>query len=211
MDFVKQIINLISMPVAVLTLGLVGMALFRSPLSRLLDRTRRIGKTGLEADPQAQDSALQIKASAADELQRLFDNALLVQRETVIQAELERLAFRDTSDREKFLIRLLAAAVIIQQFERTYALVFGSQLGVLQFLNTMGAVGAPINVLQPWYDQAAGKEPAFYQNYTFDQWLSFLQTNQLLVRSEDTVTITLEGKEFLKYLLHQGYSPYKAG
>jgi hypothetical protein len=208
MTIVQQLVALISWPVAGLIFGLVAMFFFRQPLVRLLDRTRRITRTGLEADAPPQDTA--IKPSAAEELQRLFDNALLVQRETQIRSELERLAFRDPSEREKFLIRILAAAAIIQQFERTYAQIWGSQLGALQFLNSLPA-GADAQVIRPWYDQAAGRDPQIFQNYSFDQWLGFLQSQQLIIRKENMVAITLEGREFLKYLLHQGYPLYRPG
>lgn len=82
-------------------LGLVAMFVFRQPLSRLIDRTRRITKKGLEADAQPQDGKLKITPYAAEELQRLFDNALLVKRENQVRTELERLGFRDQTEREK--------------------------------------------------------------------------------------------------------------
>src|SRR5438445_6057800 len=105
-------------------------------LIRLLDRTRKITKSGIETS--APDQEL-IKLSAAEELRRLFDTALLVQRENVIRGELERLAFRELTERERFLIRFLAAAAIIQQFECAYSFIRGSQLIVLQALNKVGA------------------------------------------------------------------------
>ena len=208
---VHQALAMVSWPVAALILGLAAMAVFRQPLSRLLDRTRKITKTGLEADAQPQDGKLEIGPSATEELQRLFDNALLVQRESQIRTELERVAFKDQTEREKFLIRILAAAAIIQQFERTYSLIWGSQLSALQFLNTRGVAGTDSVEVRLWYSQAAGREAELYEAYSFDQWLGFLQLHQLVARNGDVVAITLEGREFLKYLLHQGYPLYKAG
>src|SRR5262245_46391864 len=79
----------------------------------------------------------QLKSPAAEELQRFFDNALLVKRESIISVELERLSFHDATEREKFLIRLLASAAIVRQFEQTYSLIWGSQIGALQFLNSL--------------------------------------------------------------------------
>lgn len=82
---------------------------------------------------------------------------------------------------------------------------------MLQFLNTLGAAGTDAAAVRPWYSLAAGREPRIYETYSFDQWLGFLQSHQLVIRNGDVVAITLEGREFLKYLLHQGYSLYKAG
>jgi hypothetical protein len=133
-----------SWPLVGLILGLVAIFVFRKPLTRLLDRTRRIGKTGLETDGQPKDLQQPVGASASEELRRLFDNALLVQREERIRAELQRLTFNDTTEREGFLIRILAAASIVQSFEQIYATIWGSQLSALQFLNSAGAAGVPV-------------------------------------------------------------------
>jgi hypothetical protein len=196
------------MPLAVVTLGIVGILVFRRPLGRLIDRTRRITRTGLETDAPPQELET---SSAAEELQRLFDNALLVQRETLIRDQLERLAFREATDRERFLIRLLAASVIAQQFERAYLLIWGSQLGALQGLNTLGAEGADVALLKPWYEQSAARDPQAGLKLSFDQWVGFLETHQLVSRSARRVQITLEGREFLKYILHLGYPLHRPG
>ena len=211
-EVIKKVLDLIAWPPAILILGITAMFLFRQPLSRLIDRTRKIGKEGLDASPQHQEVKMpELKPPASDELQRLFDNALLVQRESVISAELERLSFRDMTEREKFLIRLLAAAAITQQFEQTYSQIWGSQISALQFLNSLGASGGNETVLRIWYDQAAARDPQVYQNYSFDQWLNFMVSWQLILRNNQVAVITIEGREFLKYLLHRGYTLYKAG
>lgn len=202
---------LLNWPAVGLILGLVALFVFRTPLTRLLDRTRRIGRQGLDASDEPADSKLQIKPSAHDELRLFFDNALLVQREGQIQTELQRLNFKDATEREKFLIRLLASASIVQQFERIYSIIWGSQLGALQFLNSAGVTGVEPVALTAWYEQAAAQYADAYANYAFEQWLGFLESHQLVLSNAGRVAITLEGREFLKYLLHQGYRLYKAG
>ncbi|MBI2152757.1 MAG: hypothetical protein HYU24_03505 [Candidatus Rokubacteria bacterium] len=196
-------------PVVALILGIVAIFVFKQPLTRFLDRAEKIGKGGIQAATGAQTGGMEVKPSPADELLKAFDNALLVQREKFITAELERLHIGPGSDRERVLIRLLAALSLVQSFERTYTLIWGSQISALQFLNSAGAVRP--DLLRPEYDQAAAREPALYAGYTFDQWLHFLEVNLFILRSADTVTISLEGREFLKYLLHQGYTLYKRG
>jgi len=193
----------------VLILGIIAILVFKQPFTRLLDRAQKIGKSGIETTTVAQGSGVEVKPSPADELLKAFDNALLLQRENFIQAELERLQINSGPDRERVLIRLLAGLAVVQGFERTYTLIWGSQIFALQFLNSAGSVS--IELLRPWYDQAAAREPELYAAYTFDQWLGFLQMSLLVLRAGDTVSVSLEGREFLKYLLHQGYSLYKGG
>lgn len=198
-------------PVVGLILGLAALLIFRQPLTRLLDRTRRIGKGGLEAEGQPRELQQPSGPSASEELRRLFDNALLVRREEQIRSELQRLAFTDFNERETFLIRVLAAASIVQSFEQIYATIWGSQLGALQFLNSAGSAGVAPALLRPWYDQAAAIFPAAYGSYTFEQWLGFLRSQALVLDTTTGIAISLEGREFLKYLLHQGYALYKPG
>lgn len=103
----------------------------------------------------------------------------------------------------------LPALALAQGFERAYTLIWGSQISALQFLNSAGTV--PVQFLRPWFDQAAAREPEVYKGYTFDQWLGFLQASALVLRSGENVGISLEGREFLRYLLQQGYTLYKRG
>lgn len=198
-------------PLVGLVLGLVAIFVFRQPMTRLLDRTRRIGKAGLEAGEQPKELSQPVGASASEELRRLFDNALLVQREEMIRAELGRLSFKDSTDRETFLVRVLAAASIVQSFEQIYGGIWGSQLTALQFLNSADLTGVDPVFVRPWYDQAVAWHPEMYESYTFDQWLGFLRSQALIVNTATGIAISLEGREFLKYLLHQGYSLYKRG
>ena len=65
--------------------------------------------------------------------------------------------------------------------------------------------------LKPYYDLAKGQAPELYENYSFEQWLTFMENHRLVGRKESKVAITLVGREFLKYLVNQGFSLYKAG
>jgi hypothetical protein len=211
MALLEVLLKYLAWPFVTLILGGTGLFLLRRPLGNLIDRTRKIGKVGLEAAAATQEEAAEAKPKSADEFLKIFDNALLVQRETFIRTEIDRSGVAQGAERERVLIRLLAAAAIIQTFERTYVYIWGSQITALQFLNSAGAEGVDDDLLRPWYDQAAAREPDRYGAYNFDQWLGFLQANLLVLRNEGRVNITLEGREFLKYLLHQGYSLYKGG
>ena len=53
-----EILNLASWPIAVVVLGLLAMVIFRKPLTRLMDRTRRVTKTGLEGDAPSQQGSV---------------------------------------------------------------------------------------------------------------------------------------------------------
>jgi hypothetical protein len=197
-------------PAVVFLLGLVAIFVFRGPLSRFLDRAKRIGKDGIEAGQSIQEKATEIKPSPTEDFLKSFDNALLVKREEFIRNELLKLQINQPTEREKVLIRLLAAFSLIQAFENAYMFIWGSQIGVLEYLNS-ASQDTPLDFLKPWYEEAVGRQPELYKNYSFDQWLGFLEGHYLIVRRGGAVTISLEGREFLKYLVDRGYSLYKRG
>ena len=77
--------QLLAWPVVVLILGIIVILVFKKPLERLIDRTQKVGKGGLEAGSAIQTAPDQQRPSRVDELLRQFDNALLVKREVDIR------------------------------------------------------------------------------------------------------------------------------
>jgi len=196
-------------PLVVLTLGIVALLIFRQPLSRFLDRAEKIGKEGIQAGPSTQGTAIQARAAGAEELLKVFDNALLVQHEQWILAELEKRNIMQQTEREKILLRYLAALAISYSFEKTYFPIFGSQILALQVLNSSGR--AEENNLRTFYDYAANAAPEFYKTYPFESWMGFMKNSLLIKPVNGALEITLEGREFLKYIVQQGYSVFKVG
>ena len=198
-------------PAVVLILGLVALFIFKKPLERLIDRTQKVSKSDLETGQAIQRASEQTPVSKANELLKEFDNALLVKREAEIREWLDKAQFPPGGDRERVLIRHLAGLTVIMIFEKIYFQIWGSQIAVLQFLNSSGPTGVQPDFLRPWFEQAAAREPEAYTGDTLERWLSFLESFFLITRAGNNVVITLEGREFLKYIIHQRYTLYKRG
>ena len=199
-------------PGTVIVIAVIAMLLFRKSFERFLDRVKKIGKTGIYAAVGAQETAKsEVGPSAADELARLFDNQLLVQREDLIRTELVRIVGADQTQKEKFLLRIIAAQTLVQQFETTYRIIWGSQLNALEITNTTPD-GVPLGFIETLYNQATARDDKeLYANYSFEQWLAYMESQLLSIRKDDKIYITLTGREFLKYIIHQGYTLYKDG
>jgi len=129
--------NFVTWPVVGLVLGLVGMFVFRTPLSQLIGRTQKIGKDLLLAGPHAQPTLPQDDKTAVDEFLRSYDNALLAEQEQAIRDDLAKRGIAAKPDIEKVLLRALAATQILAHFERTYSIIWDSQLALLRHLNTL--------------------------------------------------------------------------
>ena len=194
-------------PVAFIIIAL----LFRGPLVRFLDRVRNIKTNGVEVAAGGQDTEQsEIGPTAADEFARLFDNQLLIEREDAISAELAPMVGTDQTKREKLLIRIIATQAIRQQFETTYKIIWGSQLTALEIANT-APDGVQKKTFETLYNQASARHKELYANYSFERWLAFMENQFLSFSKDDSIYITLTGREFLKYIIHQGYTLYKFG
>jgi hypothetical protein len=192
----------------------------REDISRLLGRTKHIGKSGLTTSDTAalatQTEAKDVaKPSAAEELLRSFDNQLLVEQEVLITAFLNEKGIVDPHERDRVLTRYLASSNILRRFDAIYSGIFGSQLQALHMLNQRAPEGVPTSDLEGWYQVGVATSPHMYgasgENFSFAQWLSFLYRNTLIAVVGTDSHLTLFGQEFLKYLLQNSYGTDRIG
>jgi hypothetical protein len=195
-------------PVVVLIIAIVALFAYRPPVSRFLDRLKGVGlkspRWNLQASaaPQATNSTGLPRVS--DEAKAIFDPILLQEQKDIVKKEVIDKHYLEGEAREEELITALATTVLFYGFDSTYFIIFGSQLGALQQLNSEPMLA--VEALRPWYELGAIGSPTTYENYSFEQWLNFLQLSGLIRRDNGpTVQITIRGRSFLKYLVHRGY------
>ncbi len=194
-----------------LILGILVLVFLIKPLIRLVDRVKKIGIADLSTEPVVQESAKNLRPTPSDEALKIFDNQLLLSREDAVRKDLDSRGLSAQSERERVLIRYYSALTFCLQFERIYNGIWGSQVAALQFLNTRGDHGCERSDLLAFYSQAKEAFPTFYGEYSFDSWCKFLESFSLIKVEGTKTSLTLEGREFLKYLLDQAYSFHKLG
>jgi hypothetical protein len=196
-------------PIAATLLGFWGIYWLKEPLGRLIDRIAiKYERKGLQAStvPQEIHGSQPYLSVAAS----FFDPNLLKLYRDEIEQELHKNKLPAGPTRENELLDLCAGVWIISFFERAYLTIFGSQLAAMQALNSGGPEGFPLATIRPFYDLGASNFPSVYENYTFEQWLGYLESSQLVARLPgDRITISINGRAFLKYLVHQGYALLK--
>lgn len=198
----EKLIAALAWPLVVLVIVLVAIFMFRGQIAALIGRTRKLGKGGLETF-DAQPPQPTEEKKGVDEFLRSFDNPLLVDAEALILKDLRDRRIETPADREKALVRALAASNIIQHFERVHGAIWASQLGCLRYLNPRDQ-GADIAELSPLYEAAKAAYPSWYENQPFERWLGFLRVFNLILERDSRVFITIAGREFLKYLIAAG-------
>lgn len=79
-----------------------------------------------------------------------------------------------------------------------------AQLPGLRLLHEAGHSGTHIRNLRPSYAAASRRFPEIYDGHTLEQWVRFLQQEQLVSRSGEKVRITPHGTDFLRVQLTRG-------
>jgi hypothetical protein len=183
---------------------IVGIIIFalRSAIARLVDRISEVdwGTRKVRAGGTPQQSNTLPEPGAAPP-QLLGDPA--VEAAVVhIRREMQLERIPDPAERERRLLQLTAQASLSWLCERTYRMIFGSQIRALQSMNVTGPV--PREVVQVDYDIAARGNSELYDRYPFDSWFGFLTGSGLIVVQDDLVHITDFGRVFLVYMVQQG-------
>jgi len=141
-----QSLDAFAWPVATLIFGLVFLVLFRGSISGLISRVRSRSKTGVNTDlpPEAQNE--EKNQSSVEQLMDLGHSITRDELEHSIRADLDQRGVVSAADKERVLIRYLAATQMALSFQQIYMDIFGSQITLLRNLNHMPGMGLPEHV-----------------------------------------------------------------
>ncbi|HXW22480.1 MAG TPA: hypothetical protein VEK14_06185, partial [Rhodomicrobium sp.] len=107
------------------------------------------------------------------------------------------------NDREGFYVKLIAIGLVSYLYDMAWAYIYRSQIELLLELNKGKLL--PLAEAKKYYDNAAAAYPTLYANYPFDRWLEFLKSHTMILQYPgDIIDLTHRGKDFLKYLTHNG-------
>lgn len=88
---------------------------------------------------------------------------------------------------------------VCDAFEPEFAILWETQMPALKLIAAEGPKGVTIQRLYSFYRRSAAIYPELYDGSSFQQWLSFLETAELITVTEHRAAITKEGLEFLRY------------
>ncbi len=124
---------------------------------------------------------------------------VIIGKEREIVEELKESIYK----KEEVLIRDLARNILTVKAEKTYRLIFGSQIKLLQKAKE-GAVS--IQKTKKLYKKTVRVNKKFYKGFSFEEWISFCEDNAGLIKKQkQSYVLTDWGVSFLSYLIKQGY------
>ncbi len=195
-------------------ISLVTMALiFRKPVCNLISLGIKLKHKDFEAvvgstediDKATQQTQISSTAnSSLDNFQpQLYNNNLI----NIVIENLKKedndlnLAGKVDSD---YLYRRCAIFRILLEFEKVYSVIFGSQLFILKMLN-QSPDGAPYKLIEQFFENTIkNQHDGFYDDFSFDQFMSFLIKKDLVTIANGNFQLTVFGKEFLIILYADG-------
>jgi len=197
------------MAIAFIIIIIAFFFIFKKHIEDLIGRIKSIGKDGVALETGQQESNAEIDPQKeAEALMRQFDSALIRETEDLLKTELEKKNLLGT-EAVPVLIRYVAALSIAYSFSEVYRIIWGSQISLLDYLNTQST--QPVNALRVFYNSGVARYPLSYSSYSFEQWLAFLKTHLLLRDDNAMISITVRGREFLTYLTSEGLTKNKIG
>lgn len=115
----------------------------------------------------------------------------------------------DCESQLAIVIQAHAALQMQVTFERTYRLIFGSQLAALRAADRNG--GIPIEDIRAIFNRAKANFSELHKDRTFEQWAQFLIDTGLAMAQDGqrTAVTTMRGHEFHAYVAQMRYpEPY---
>src|SRR5205807_1869876 len=186
-----EILKSLGWPHFAFLFALVFVVVFRSQLAGLLARITSIDKSGIKAQVSPEAQREEKKKEAAQELLLAIGNSIVLQDvETRIRQDLENRGLEVASDSAKVLIKHLAATRILLEFEQIHNLIFGSQVFLLKRLNEVAGQGKPEAFIAAHFEHVRTLFPDAFRDWTLAQYLGFLFSRILILRSDDVYHIT---------------------
>lgn len=128
---------------------------------------------------------------------RLYTSTVIENREKIVVEALER---KTDEEKIKYLIRAYVIMEFNWFFEQIYSAIFGSQILLLEKLeqNRNGINDGLIR--SSYYAAAVAKYPVQYENYSYENYMSFLKTYILIIKEGDEWKITGVCLDFINFL-----------
>lgn len=203
---VADILSALEWPHLAFAFAVIAILVFRGPLSDLIRRTTTINREGLTASPSPDTQRANAKTSP-EAVQQLLDvvghSIVIAEQEELIRQDLIGRGLATDDDSSKVLIRILAGTQILLAFERVHGVIFGSQIYLLKKLNEVVGQGHPMHFVDEYIEHVKTTHPEL-ADWTSDRYLSFLYSQNLLIRHDDQLHITNLGVEYLTWMVRNG-------
>jgi hypothetical protein len=185
--------------------------MFKTQVVALLPRLKKVGPVDFSEAAQSQDlkpiesKTIDLPPPPVKLVNSVPNNALLIEAiEKFVRPPVEGL-----QDSEKIakLENQAALGIVGSIFDKIYVSIFGSQIATLIALNS-GFMPRSI-IEERFFNAAVNANAEAYKAASFDKWIGFLSSHNLIVVKENDVSISPLGRAFLTFVINEGYQVAK--
>jgi hypothetical protein len=191
-------------------LAFIVFLFIRKPIIGLINRITKIGLSGTSVEAhqqQAVEKQVQKNFSTVDQTLGVFRKETIEMVAEVVRKETDIESLLTDQLKIERLTNYSVALYIIKNFESIYNLIFGSQILILQQLNTFAH--EDFDSLKRYFDYGVKQNPNFFENYEYSDYIGFLFAINFIVYEGKQIKITNLGVDFLKYLTENSRNIYK--
>ncbi len=124
--------------------------------------------------------------------------------EAIVKQSINYESLESPEKKERMLLKYAQVAFLVMTFNGIYNNIYGSQIKIIQKLNSSSLVKKDELIL--YYDNAKVNFPKVYENYPYSEYLKFLINSNLIQEDGDNVIITKLGRDFLKFIVDAAFS-----
>jgi hypothetical protein len=195
----REYLDTLAWPIVVLALMLVFLSWFRPQIAELISKITRLrgpGGTGVDVTPSQPTTSTESPPAPPELLAAMAE----------MQREREQLEASAESLRQS-----ASLYGLYWLYEKTYRLIFGSQITLLQQLNLAGAAGADFQLVSTFHSQHLTAVRSHYPGYDYPaaSYINFLQGLDLVQERTGRYYITDVGRGFLQWMVLEAVPPVK--
>lgn len=212
-----SLLSVIVWPLLILTIFL----LLKKPIILFINNIRRIGyggtiiEAGLSTKQKDEEDTSAIGSLSKDNLNVNVDKAIgMFTEETMevfagfVKNETSFETLPTAEAKLDILFKYSKIIYLIMHFNRVYNDIYGSQLTLLQKVNSSSIEN--FDTLKVYYDNAKSTYSNFYEDYSYESYLEYLSSCNLIENKNGAIKITNLGKDFLKFIIESGRTFEKA-
>ena len=193
--------------------ALVAIVLFRKQIASLMSRIRKGAGAEFDPPPQPKEPSSDILPKADEATASLPFSKTPTTRalEDAIRQWPYVASVTDPVAREQVLIALLSRAILVVVFEQVEAVIWASQINLLTHLHVTPDGASREDLKHYFYEPAVSPHPEMSASFSYDSYLNFLASFNLVRVSEGQVHITNEGSEYLVWRVESKKLPKTYG
>lgn len=203
MEEISKIIGSIGWPHITLIFGLIFILTFQKQLREFIGRIKSVGKGGVTTVSSPEIQKEEQRQKAVEELMNIGESIVIKELEQLILVDLKNRGLETEGDSIKILTRHLAVTQLVLDFEQIHSLIFGSQIYLLKKLNEVTGQGKSEEFIDTYFSQVKDMFKEL-QEWTSEQYLSFLIGRTLITAKDGQYHITNKGVEFLTWMVRTG-------